>query len=262
MGTRGDSGASRMTFDTGETQEPCLPVRGRLAHLDTSAALKILAIDDDRDVRDTISRILGTTASECVSAADSGEARRILLGPEAQQFDLILLDVLMPGVTGWEFLAELRSEGNDTPVIFLTGRDTIEERVKGLRLGADDYIVKPFEPSELLARIEAVVRRRRSMPTLEVGDLWVDLGRRIVRRRGRRIDVSPGEFDLLRTLMEARGTVVSRAELLARVWGIAFDPGTKVVEVQVARLRKKIDREGPPVIQTVVGEGYRIAANR
>jgi DNA-binding response OmpR family regulator len=221
--------------------------------------LKILAIDDDREVRESISRILVAHGMECTCAADSGAARRILLGPEAPSFELILLDVLMPGATGWEFLAELRAQGNDTPVIFLTGRDTTEERVKGLRLGADDYIVKPFETSELLARIEAVVRRRRSMPTLEVGDVWMDLGRRIVMRRSQRIEVSPGEFDLLRTLMEARGAAVSRAELLAKVWGIDFDPGTKVVEVQIARLRKKIDRVGPPLIQTVVGSGYRIA---
>jgi DNA-binding response OmpR family regulator len=224
--------------------------------------LKILAVDDEPAVRSMISRILSTTESDCALAEDTREARRLLLGPDARGFDLILLDVRMPGTTGWEFLAELRAEGNDTPVIFLTGLDATEERVKGLRLGADDYIVKPFEPSELLARIEAVVRRRRAMPTLEVGDLWMDVGRRIVRRNGQRIDVSPGEFDLLRALMEARGAVVSRAELLAKVWGIDFDPGTKVVEVQVARLRKKIDRAGPPTIQTVVGEGYRIAAPR
>ncbi len=222
--------------------------------------MRILAVDDDRDVRGSISRILAASGMECTCASDSLDARAVLLGPEAQHFDLILLDVVMPGVTGWEFLAELRAEGNDTAVIFLTGRDTTEERVKGLRLGADDYIVKPFEMAELLARIEAVVRRRRAMPILEVGDVWMDLGRRIVRRRGQRIDVSPGEFDLLRTLMEARGAPVSRAELLARVWGIEFDPGTKVVEVQIARLRRKIDRDGPPLIQTVVGVGYRIAS--
>jgi len=223
--------------------------------------LRILAVDDDRDVRSSISRILAESGMECTCASDSVDARAILLGPDAQHFDLILLDVRMPGATGWEFLAELRAEGNDTSVIFLTGLDTTEERVKGLRLGADDYIVKPFQTAELLARIEAVVRRRRSMPILEVGDVWMDLGRRIVRRRGHRIDVSPGEFDLLRCLMEARGAPVSRAELLARVWGIEFDPGTKVVEVQIARLRKKIDRDGPPLIQTVVGVGYRIAGS-
>ena len=136
----------------------------------------------------------------------------------------------------------------------------MEERVKGLQLGADDYVAKPFDSTELIARMEAVVRRRRALPAIEVGDLRIDLGRRVVERGARRIETSPREFDLLRTLAESQGSALSRKDLLQSVWGIEFDPGTNVVEVQISRLRRKIDACGPPMIETLVGEGYRLVA--
>jgi len=148
------------------------------------------------------------------------------------------------------------------PVIFVTARRGVEDRIKGLRTGADDYILKPFEFDELLARIEAVLRRRQTIPVYELGDLRIDVARRIVERNGDRVELSPKEFDLLRTLAEAKGRTVSRVELLKVVWGITFDPETNVVDALIARLRRRIDRSGPPVIETVIGEGYRLAAAR
>jgi len=171
----------------------------------------------------------------------------------------MLLDISMPEQSGWEFLEELREAGEEIPVIFLTAHHTVEERVRGLRMGADDYVLKPFEGPELIARIEAVVRRRESLPVFTVGELRIDLGRRLVERGGERIEVSPREFDVLGELVQARGKILSKSDLLSRVWGMDFDPGTKVVEVQVARLRRKLGRNQPALIETVVGKGYRVA---
>ncbi len=216
-----------------------------------------MIVDDDSKFRRYISRGLEDSGIACRTAEEPDEARRLL--GQAGPFDLILLDVMMPGRTGWEFLGELREAGIETPVIFLTARQAVEERIKGLRLGADDYIIKPFEFNELLARIEAVVRRRQALPTLELADLRLDLASRTVERGGVRVDMSPQEFDLLRALVESRGKVLSRAQLLKSVWNIDFDPKTNVVQVQIARLRRKIDCFDPPLIQTIIGKGYRIA---
>lgn len=220
--------------------------------------MRVLIIDDDPGVRRYIQRVLERSEIEPV-AADGPEAGRAALAEAGTPFDVMLLDISMPGQTGWDFLSELREQGDQTPVIFLTAHHTVQERVRGLRMGADDYILKPFEGAELVARIEAVVRSRESLPVLTIGDLRIDLARRVVELAGSRIDVSPREFDVLGELAMARGEVLSRADLLERVWDIRFDPGTKVVEVQIARLRRKLGREEGAVIETVVGEGYRIA---
>lgn len=221
--------------------------------------MKLLIVDDDPQILSYVQRLLEDHGIECVAAPAADEALSILAKAESP-FDVILLDVSLPGRSGWEIIDDLRAGGDETPVIFLTGHHAVEERVKGFELGADDYIIKPFEAIELLARVEAVVRRRQSLPVLVLGDLRLDLGRRFASREGERIDVSPREFDLLHALMEAKGGVLSRTQLLRDVWGLNFDPGTKVVEVQVARLRRKIDRTGTPMIQTLVGQGYRIHA--
>ena len=219
--------------------------------------MKVLIIDDDPGVRRYIQRVLEKSEVEGVEAAGPAEGREHLAGSPGT-FDVMLLDISMPGQSGWDFLSEIREAGDDTPVIFLTAHHTVEERVRGLRMGADDYILKPFEGAELVARIEAVVRRRESLPVLTVGELRVDLARRIVERGGERIEISPREFDVLGELVQARGKVISKSELLKRVWDIDFDPGTKVVEVQVARLRRKLDKEEPSLIETIVGRGYRV----
>ena len=143
----------------------------------------------------------------------------------------------------------------------LTARDAVEERVRGLKLGADDYIIKPFAFDELLARIGAVVRRRQALPPLVYADLELDMARRQAKRGQKRIDLAPREFDVLRLLVQNAERVVTRQELLHEAWGIDFDPETNIVDVHVARLRKKLDRHGKPLIQTVRGEGYRLSSS-
>jgi two-component system copper resistance phosphate regulon response regulator CusR len=222
--------------------------------------MRVLVVDDDPEFRSKIRRGLEESGMECTAVQDSDEAARALA--TGAVYDAILLEVMLPGRSGWKWLEELRRGGSETPVIFVTARHEVEERVKGLRLGADDYIVKPFDFNELLARIEAVVRRRQASPIVEAGELRIDLGRRIVERSGVRIEMSPREFAVLQALVEARGKTLSRAELLEGVWGIAFDPGTNVVDVVVARLRRKLGGPAQRTIQTIVGEGYRFGEAR
>lgn len=219
--------------------------------------MKVLVVDDDPKLRDTLRRGLAESGIECDLAADADEAaaRVARNGPYA----LLLLDVMMPGRSGYEFLEALRAGGDETPVLFLTARNEVDDRVRGLRLGADDYVIKPFELRELLARMEAVLRRHEHVRKLEVGDVVLDPVHRTVVRRGERVELSPREFEVLLALAEAPGRVLSRAVLLQRVWGIEFDPGTNLVDVQVARLRRKLHRSGPPIIETVIGEGYRLS---
>ena len=221
--------------------------------------MRCLVVDDDPKFRSYISSGLQQSGIECRTASDGAAALAVLESPAEAAFDLILLDVMMPVKSGWELLHELRDKGRETPVIFVTARDAVEERVRGLKLGADDYIIKPFAFEELLARIDAVIRRRQSLPPLRLGDLELDLGRRLARLGGQTIELSPREFDVLRWLVQHPERVVSRSELLREVWGIDFDPETNVVDVHVARLRRKLERTGAAVIQTSRGEGYRIA---
>ncbi len=217
--------------------------------------MKLLVVDDDPKFRAYIHQGLEESGIHCWTASDTAEALA-LIASERDGFDLILLDVMLPDRPGWELLKDLREGSVTTPVIFLTARHSVDERVFGLRLGADDYIIKPFDFAELLARIDAVARRTKNK--IAVGDIEIDVGERSVVRAGRRIDVSPKEFDLLRHLAEAKGEVRSRVELLHKVWQIDFDPGTNVVEVSIARLRRKLELRGPRMIQTVVGRGYRL----
>lgn len=221
--------------------------------------MRLLVIDDDPKFRSYISTGLRESGVECETAEDGAKALELLENSD-RPFDVILLDVMMPNRDGWEVLHDLRAKGRETPVIFVTARDAVEERVKGLQLGADDYIIKPFAFVELLARVEAVVRRRKSMLPIEYGDLKLDLATRAVWRGGRAIDLSPREFDLLRVLATNHDKVMTRSELLAAVWGIHFDPETNVVDVHIARLRRKLEANARPLIQTVRGEGYVLAA--
>ena len=170
---------------------------------------KVLVVDDDPKLRSTLQRGLVESGVECDLAADADEAAARVA--EDGPYQLILLDVMMPGRTGWEFLQELRAGGDETPVLFLTARHAVEDRVHGLRPGADDYVIKPFELSELLARMEAVLRRHEHVRTLELGDLRVDPAHRTVVRRGERIETSPREFELLLALAERPGVVHTRS---------------------------------------------------
>jgi len=218
--------------------------------------MRLLVVDDDPKFRQFMHQGLEVNGIASVVAGSAAEAESAL--EKEGPFDLILLDVMMPGPSGWDFLEAHRNGGASTPVIFVTARHAVEDRVKGLRLGADDYIIKPFEFAELLARIEAVVRRQ-SLSELVVGDLRIDLDRRLIERAGVRIEISPREFDLLQFMAREPGKVFSREELLREVWDIDFDPGTNVVNVQIARLRRKLAFHGPELIHTVKGSGYVLA---
>jgi two-component system copper resistance phosphate regulon response regulator CusR len=181
-----------------------------------------------------------------------------------ESYDLVILDVMLPGMDGWQVLQGIRKRGLQMPVLFLTARDQIEDRVKGLELGADDYLVKPFSFAELLARVRTILRRGRSgtEPTsLQVADLELDLLRRRVTRGGRKIDLTAKEFGLLELLMRRRGEVLPRSLIASQVWDMNFDGDTNVIEVAMRRLRVKVD-EGREVklIQTVRGMGYVLEA--
>ncbi len=174
--------------------------------------------------------------------------------------DLVILDVMLPGMDGWQILKNLRERGRDVPVLFLTARDQVEDRVKGLEFGADDYLVKPFSFSELLARVRTILRRGRTgleVTTLKVADLELDLLRRRVTRAGRRIDLTAKEFGLLELLMRRQGEVLPRSLIASQVWDMNFDSDTNVIEVAIRRLRAKMD-EGfeSRLLQTVRGMGY------
>ncbi len=174
--------------------------------------------------------------------------------------DLVILDVMLPGMDGWQVLSSLRSRGREMPVLFLTARDQVEDRVKGLELGADDYLVKPFSFAELLARVRTILRRGRSgleATTLQVADLELDLLRRRVTRAGKRIDLTAKEFGLLELLMRRHGEVLPRSLIASQVWDVNFDSDTNVIEVAMRRLRGKVDDPFElRLIQTVRGMGY------
>lgn len=177
-----------------------------------------------------------------------------------ESYALIVLDVMLPGIDGWQILQGVRRAGQDTPVLFLTALDPVEDRVKGLELGADDYLVKPFAFAELLARIRTLLRRGakiKETEQLRLADLELDLLRRRVSRAGLRIDLTAKEFALLELLMRRQGEVLPRALIASQVWDMNFDSDTNVIEVAIKRLRQKVD-EGfePKLIQTVRGMGY------
>jgi len=220
--------------------------------------MRLLVVDDDPKLRSYVCAGLQESGIESTPAPD-GESALEVLRNDPKGFDLILLDVMMPAKSGWELLNELRQEGRETPVIFVTARDSVEERVKGLRLGADDYVIKPFAFSELVARVETVIRRRNSLAPVEVGDLRLDLVRRQATRAGSPVELSPREFDLLLALARDEGHVLTRARLLHDVWGMEEDQVTNLVDVHIGRLRKKLDRFGPAMIHTVRGEGYKLS---
>jgi two-component system copper resistance phosphate regulon response regulator CusR len=175
------------------------------------------------------------------------------------EYDLLILDVMLPGRDGWSVLAELRRAGKQTPVLFLTARDAVPDRVKGLELGADDYLVKPFAFAELLARVRSILRRgpARVPETLHVADVELDLLRQRASRAGRRLDLTPKEFALLSLLARRAGEVLPRALIAEEVWDLRLDSDSNVVEVHVRRLRSKVDDPfGRKLIHTVRGVGY------
>ena len=220
--------------------------------------MKILIVEDEAKTGDYLRQGL-TEAGYAVELARNGtDGLHLAL---TGNHDLIVLDVMLPGLDGWQVLGALRQAGKSLPVLFLTARDLVEDRVKGLELGADDYLLKPFAFAELLARVRTLLRRNArgvAEPTvLEVANLSLDLLRRRATRAGQRIDLTAKEFALLELLLRRRGEVLPRSLIASQVWDMNFDSDSNVVEVAVRRLRAKVDDAfEPKLIQTVRGMGY------
>ncbi|MDX1385089.1 MAG: response regulator transcription factor [Thermoanaerobaculia bacterium] len=223
--------------------------------------MRILVIEDDRDTRDYLLRGLRESGHVVDAAADGRDG---LFHALDQDYDVLVVDRMLPGLDGLSLIETLRKSGCGTPVLVLSALGEVEDRVEGLRRGGDDYLVKPFAFSELLARIDALVRRGDAeavQTRLQVADLEMDLLTRTVRRAGREVELQPRLFRLLEYLMRHSGQVVTRTMLLEQVWDYNFDPQTNVVDVHVSRLRAKIDKDfGAPLIHTVRGAGYVLRA--
>jgi two-component system copper resistance phosphate regulon response regulator CusR len=221
--------------------------------------MKLLIIEDQAKTAAYLKKGLSEQGF-VVDTCENGE-----LGLESTQqtdYDLLILDVMLPGRDGWAVLSRFRSSGNQTPVLMLTARDAVEDRVKGLNLGADDYLVKPFAFSELVARVRTLLRRApaRQPEVLQVGDLKIEIAKQRATRGGKRLDLTPKEFALLSLLARRTGEVVSRSVIMEQVWDINFDAETNVVEVHVRRLRSKVDEPfSTKLIHTVRGVGYVLA---
>lgn len=220
--------------------------------------MKILVVEDDRKVAGFIEQGL-REEGYAVDVAPDGEEGATLA--HVYDYDLIILDVMMPKKTGYQVAAELRREGRGTPILLLTARDTTEDIVRGLDAGADDYLTKPFKFDELLARVRALVRRGGSSRTelLSYGPVEMDRLKHRARVKGRVLDLSPKEFHLLEHFLIHKEDVVRRTELLEKVWDMNFDPESNVVDVHVGNLRRKLrEAAGAALIQTVRGVGFRL----
>jgi two-component system copper resistance phosphate regulon response regulator CusR len=220
------------------------------------ARMKILIIEDQQKTGDYLKQGLSEAGFVTDLARDGIEGLHLAL---SDAYDLIVLDVMLPSLDGWKILETLRRAGKDMPVLFLTARDQVADRVKGLELGADDYLVKPFDFAELLARARSLLRRGKvkEPELLRVADLELDLLRRRVSRAGRRIDLTAKEFTLLELLLRRQGEVLPRSLIASQVWDMNFDSDTNVIEVAVRRLRAKMDDAfEPKLIRTVRGMGY------
>ncbi len=219
--------------------------------------MRILIIEDDRDAAQYLAKGL-RESGHSAEVAENG--RDGLLRSAVEPFDVLIVDRMLPNLDGLSLVQHLRKTGHATPVLFLSALGEVDDRVKGLRAGGDDYLTKPYAFSELLARVENLGRRRNSRAAatrLKVADLELDLLSRKATRAGQAIDLQPREFQLLETLMRHAGQVMTRTMLLEQVWNYHFDPQTNVIDVHISRLRQKIDRGfEPPLIHTVRGAGY------
>ncbi|KAF1008147.1 MAG: Transcriptional activator protein CzcR [Luteibacter sp.] len=222
---------------------------------------RALVIEDDEVTARDIVAELGAhgLAADWVANGRDGLQRAL-----ADGYDIITLDRMLPGMDGIDVVSELRKRSVETPVLMISALSDVDERVRGLRAGGDDYLTKPFSPDELAARAEVLLRRHRSAATqdtrLRVGDLELDLVRHNALRNGQPLTLLPTEFRLLEFLMRNAGQVVTRQMIFEHVWGFHFDPGTNVIDVHIGRLRRKIDGAGQlPLIRTVRGSGYVLA---
>jgi two-component system copper resistance phosphate regulon response regulator CusR len=218
--------------------------------------MKILVIEDERKTAAYVRKGLTENGFDVDVSKDG--AKGLQLG-QAGAYDLLILDIMLPERDGWSVMSELRRAGKQVPVLFLTARDALEDRIKGLELGADDYLVKPFAFSELLARVRSILRRTagKQAEMLRIGDLEIDLLRHRATRSRRRLDLTPKEFALVALLARHRGEVLSRPFLAEQVWDMRWEGDTNVVDVHVRRLRSKLDDPFPQkLIHTVRGVGY------
>jgi two-component system OmpR family response regulator len=226
--------------------------------------MQVLIIEDDRDAAGYMAKGLKESGHNIETVHSGKEGLLMAAGAD---FDVLIVDRMLPELDGLSLVRTLRATGNQTPVLFVSALGDVDERVKGLRSGGDDYLAKPYAFSELLARLESLVRRSATGTTagpetvLHYQDLSLDLLARRVTRAGRPIDLQPREFKLLEVLMRHAGQVMTRTMLLEKVWDYRFDPQTNVIDVHISRLRQKIDRGyAQPLIQTVRGAGYSLRA--
>lgn len=218
--------------------------------------MHLLVIEDEAKTRAYLSKGFGEAGFAVDVAGDADEARCLLSGAN---FDLLICDVMLPGEDGWSLVRGLRQQGLQLPVLFLTARESVRDRVTGFDAGGDDYLIKPFAFAELLARVRALLRRRGDIATLTLraADLAIDPVRRTVTRGSDELHLTNLEYSLLVMLVERKGEALTRTEIAERVWDLNFDTGTNVVDVAIRRLRQKVDDPYPSkLIQTVRGVGY------
>ncbi len=225
--------------------------------------MRLLIVEDEQKTGDYLKQGL-SEAGFLVSLARTGLDGHHLAMTE--EFDLLILDVMLPDVDGWRIIQSLRESGQKTPVLFLSARDNVDDRVKGLELGADDYLVKPFAFAEVLARVRTLLRRGQApalSDQLQIGDLILDIPRRRVTRQGKKVSLSHKEFCLLELLVRRQGEVLTRSLIASQVWDMNFDSDTNVIDVAIRRLRKKVD-EGFDIklIHTIRGMGYTLDVER
>ena len=232
----------------------------RLTRADGSP-IRVLVVDDEASLTDLLQMALRYEGWEIKTAADGSSAIAT-----ARDFrpDAVVLDIMLPDIDGLQVLQRMRADGNDVPVLFLTAIDSLDDRIAGLTAGGDDYVTKPFSLEEVVARLRGLIRRStltadaNESPVLVVGDLELDEDSHEVRRAGRLIELTATEFELLRYLMRNPRRVVSKSQILDRVWDYDFGGKSSVVEIYISYLRKKIDAEGAPMLHTVRGAGYMI----
>jgi DNA-binding response OmpR family regulator len=220
--------------------------------------MKLLVVEDEARVAQFIRKGLVEEGHVVDVAADGVEGLALA---SVSDYDVIVLDVMLPGKSGFHVASQLRAEGNHTPILMLTAKDTRDDIIHGLDVGADDYLTKPFDFEELLARVRALARRSQIVQegVLRFADVELDRIQHQARRAGADLDLTPTEFKLLEALMRKPGQVIKRTELLDRVWGMSFDPGTSLVDVHMANLRKKLEKGSKPrLIQTVRAVGFRL----
>ena len=220
--------------------------------------MKILLAEDEVDLNNVVTRYLKKNGYSIDSVLDGEEALDYL---EYGEYDLVILDIMMPKVDGFEVIKKLRDKGNHTAVLMLTARDSADDKVKGLDLGADDYIVKPFDFNELMARIRAVVRRKygNSSNRLVIGDLILDTSEKSVTRAGKQIELTGKEYEVLEYLMQSKNRILSRDQIKEHVWDFDYEGDSNIIDVLIKNIRKKIDIEaGKQIIYTKRGLGYVI----